>query len=190
MEQGVFHERKKDGCPEDILINSTNADIDFMGKLLLVLAVVGALVIAGGAYFYFFYGDNTLSAELDEDNGTLVVKGPSVDAKIDKNKIGKIELYTWIPTGDKDLVSGSENSKIRSGTFKYGDSGMQCTANYYKGTSYHITVWYDREYDMPGDLFGRLIFNLDSDEKTEDFAKALWAFTGATYEKDGILQVL
>ena len=162
-----------------------------MGKILMVLAVVGVLVIAGGAYFYFFYGDNTLEADLNKDEGILNIKGPSVDMKLDTTKIKKISLDTLYGASDGDLINGSENAKIRSGTFKFGIAGMQCPANYHKDVSYRITLEYERDNEMmPGDITGRLVFNLDSNEKTEDFAKALWTFTGATYIKDGYTVVL
>jgi len=161
-----------------------------MGKILMVLAVVGVLVIAGGAYFYFFYGDNTLEADLNEDEKILNIKGPSVDMKLDTTKIEKIYLDTLYGASDGDLISGSENAKIRSGTFKFGIAGMQCTANYHKDVSYRITVEYERAVDMPGYPTGRLVFNLDSNEKTEEFANALWTFTGAVYMKNGYTVVL
>jgi len=166
---------------------SFDASIDTMGKLLLVIAVVAALAIAGGAYYYFFYGDDTLSAELDESNDNLVIKGPKLDVKLDKNKIKEIYLDTLYGAQDGELISGIDNSKVRSGTFKYGVSGMQCFANYHKDVSYRITISYERDNEiMAGDVTGRLVFNLDSNEKTEEFALALKSFIpSAVYQKDG-----
>jgi hypothetical protein len=161
-----------------------------MGKLLLVLAVVGALVIAGGAYFYFFYGDDTLSAELDETNDQLIIKGPKVDMKLNTNKIDRIELDTMFPGSQvKGAIDGTENAKIKSGSFAYGSgSGLitKCIVNYYKEVASCITVFYERDNEiMIGDITGCLVFNLDTEENTKAFAEALRDFTGAPYSLNG-----
>ena len=157
-------------------IYSNSADIVLMGKLLLVIAVVAALAIAGGAYYYFFYGEDSLSAEIDEDAHILVVKGPNVDMKLSSGKITQITLGTY-GSLDTDMISGLDNSKVRSGEFKFGI--YNCTANYYKNVDHRITISYERDNElMPGDATGRLVINLDTVEKTDAFATALAAHVG------------
>jgi|GEM_PF-6065951 hypothetical protein len=128
-----------------------------MGKILAAIVIIGVIAVAAGAYFMFFYGDDSLTAEIDDDNEYLTVKGPKVNLKIAISDIESVDPSIGYAVGDK--VNAVENAKIKSGEYKHG------TLNIYIECGEYIWVYYD------GGNY--LVFNLKTADETKAFYSKL-----------------
>ena len=128
-----------------------------MGKILAAIVIIGVIAVAAGAYFMFFYGDDSLTAEIDDDNEYLMVKGPKVDLKIAISDIESIDRSIGYSVGDK--TDAVENAKIKSGVYQHG------ILNVYLECGEYIWVYYD------GGNY--LVFNLKTVDETKSFFSKL-----------------
>ena len=134
-----------------------------MRKVIMASAIISIAVIVGVAYLLFFYGD--VSADIDEDNGTLKVKAPMVDETIHVSDIIQVQYFgDEFDTGKR--VSGFGSPVISSGSFE--NSGGRYTLASYSDVNAYISVKHTG---------GTLVFNLSSVEETHDFyerMKSVW----------------